>query len=301
MLVLFILFYLVFNAKACPNGSIASFSNPPKCYHFVTQKQNWISAVEICKTMGGDVISIHDFLDNVFISGEAENLFTDSASGDFWIGANNLMSAGGWSWIDGTPFDFTDWDVKQPIKTANCGAALMQSSKWIADDCFKNKSFVCLINKDSIPATTTHKPTRCLDTWTYYPTTGYCYKVFDNATFLDAEDRCRISGAHLTSIHGEDENLFVANLAYWPGADVCDGTKQSWVGLFREDIAGRWEWTDGSAFDYHNWAIGTPYNDTGYNYGYMDITSICNEPTGRMRNTIINVLLAKFVCKKTPF
>uniref|UniRef100_A0AC35EZY9 C-type lectin domain-containing protein n=1 Tax=Panagrolaimus sp. PS1159 TaxID=55785 RepID=A0AC35EZY9_9BILA len=239
----------------------------------------------------------------MFVQEKGTANFTDSASSDFWFGLNAVENFGIWTWTDGTSFDFNDWDNGQPKNTSdtNCGAVNLESGKWNADNCNKEKPFVCMVNKNAPPATTTIKPIKCLDTWTYYPTTGYCYKAFDNATFLDAEDRCKISGAHLASIHNQNENLFAANLANYPGSDVCDGSYQAFIGLFREDIAGRWQWADGTIYDYQNWAVGHPENGTACNFGYMDVTSICNEPTGRFRTTYINRVLAKYVCKKEPF
>uniref|UniRef100_A0A914R0R4 C-type lectin domain-containing protein n=1 Tax=Panagrolaimus davidi TaxID=227884 RepID=A0A914R0R4_9BILA len=153
--------------------------------------------------------------------------------------------------------NFNNWVKEQPKNTfdSNCAAALMQGGKWISDNCEKQKPFICEFKTSTFAGITlgnhaAKKPTKCLETWTFYNTTGYCYKAFDNATWLDAENRCNINGAHLTSIHSNEENLFVANLAYWSGADVCNGHMQGLVGLFRQEMSAQWQWTDGTAYDY---------------------------------------------------
>uniref|UniRef100_A0A914PP08 C-type lectin domain-containing protein n=1 Tax=Panagrolaimus davidi TaxID=227884 RepID=A0A914PP08_9BILA len=92
-----------------------------------------------------------------------------------------------------------------------------------------------------------------------------------------------------------------AYLAYWPGADVCNGYLQGLIGLFRQEMSAPWQWTDGTAYDYQNWSIGEPSNYTlNHNYGQVDVAPICNEPTGKLRTQKHNELFSKFICKKLP-
>uniref|UniRef100_A0A914XY14 C-type lectin domain-containing protein n=1 Tax=Panagrolaimus superbus TaxID=310955 RepID=A0A914XY14_9BILA len=147
--------------------------------------------------------------------------FTDSTSGDFWIGANDLVMSGNWSWTDKTSFDFTDWDKGQPQNVSDCGAVIMAHGKWITDDCIKQKAFICLVSSISttpaastLPVTTTMKSTSCPPSWTYYSTTGFCYMSFPNGTWLYGEDRCRVENAHLASVHSHEEALFLAGTVH---------------------------------------------------------------------------------------
>jgi hypothetical protein len=293
----------------CPNGSIPSLSDPSKCYFFLTQKTNWIVADQDCKNIDGNLVSIHNAFDNVFLSGEASDIFTDSASVDFWIGANNLLIPGTWSWVDQTPFDWNDWDISQPQNTSNtnCGSMLMKSERWIASDCMNQKPYVCLTEvkelstTTSVLTTTTTKPLTCLEDWTYFNYTGACYKVFNTATWIDAEERCKVDGAHLASIHSLEENIFLANLAYYPGANVCDGGKQALFGLFTDDAKGHWKYTDGTPYDYSNWWKGITYSLTDAAYGYMHVAPVCNSPTGVFEfGTDFQWVVAKYICKMFP-
>jgi hypothetical protein len=301
MLFLLFFFFAFFETvfTACPNGSIASFSDPTKCFYFESQKLNWIAAEESCKNLGGHLASIHDMLDNVFLSGEANTFFTDSTSADFWIGANKLFIPGNWSWSDGTPWNFVDFGKEDNI--SNCGALQLQNGKWIPANCLDVKPFSCLVNLEASVPITTSKPTTCLDTWTYY--SGYCYRLFvDASTWLEAEDRCKVDGAHLDSIHNEDENLFVANFANYPGANVCDARKQIWTGLYTEDSkALKWKWTDGTPYDYKNWFPGFPIPGES-NCAYMHIAPICDRKTGLIVNNIDSCksVIARYVCTSLP-
>lgn len=126
--------------------------------------------------------------------------------------------------MDGTLFDFTDWSKGQPqnISGNDCGAISVQNGQWYSEDCYKNKPFVCLIvtqintnTTKMAPATlptTTITTTTCFWGWTYYEITGHCYKVFlEPVAFLTAEDSCKLDGAHLASIHSQNETLFIAS------------------------------------------------------------------------------------------
>uniref|UniRef100_A0AC34G894 C-type lectin domain-containing protein n=1 Tax=Panagrolaimus sp. ES5 TaxID=591445 RepID=A0AC34G894_9BILA len=85
--------------------------------------------------------------ENIFLSEEALIKYTESTDTDFWIGATNLMNPPNWTWMDGTAFEFSDWDNnKTSTSGTDCGAAIMQGGKWIPDDCFKQKPYVSFIS-----------------------------------------------------------------------------------------------------------------------------------------------------------
>uniref|UniRef100_A0A914PU71 C-type lectin domain-containing protein n=1 Tax=Panagrolaimus davidi TaxID=227884 RepID=A0A914PU71_9BILA len=248
-------------------------------------------------------------LDNVFLSGEASTFFTDSASADFWIGANKLFIPGNWSWLDKSDFDFTDWDKDQPQYTSgfDCVSIFMNGGKWKANDCYIQKPFVCEF-KEVTPSTTTlattkttTKPSSCQPSWTYY--NGFCYKVFDSETWLNAQERCKVDNANLTSIHTLEENLFIANLAYYQGVDGCDWHQQAWIGLFTEDKNAHWNWTDGTPYDYAKWMVGHPNPpEMNQNCGYIFLAS-CGTyqiKMGDFDNAPCSSVLSRFVCKKLP-
>uniref|UniRef100_A0AC34FKJ6 C-type lectin domain-containing protein n=1 Tax=Panagrolaimus sp. ES5 TaxID=591445 RepID=A0AC34FKJ6_9BILA len=265
---------------------------------------------------GGHLVSIHDMFENLFLSEKAFKNFTDSTSGDFWIGANDLSTAGNWSWMDNTPFDFTDWDKGQPQNTSFCGAMIMQHGKWITDDCYKEKPFICLVYVTSDPTTlppttptttttttTPSPPKSCEDSWTFYNFTQSCYKVSDNLNWQDAEDRCKIDGAHLASIHSFEEAEFVADLAYWAGADVNNGNNQAWIGSYTNDNNTHWKWTDGTPFDYPNWCPGNPDFPGGESCMIQEIfleSYMSNWKAGQLNNYPCGTVLSRFVCKKSP-
>uniref|UniRef100_A0A914Y212 C-type lectin domain-containing protein n=1 Tax=Panagrolaimus superbus TaxID=310955 RepID=A0A914Y212_9BILA len=272
---------------------------------------NFMAAEGICEGFGGHLTSIHSIFENVFLYEEASTFFTDSVSIDFWNGANTLYKPGSWTWMDGMPFDFTDWDKGQPQNTTdkNCGAVKLQGGQWISDNCDKLKPFVCLkkvftssTTSAALTTTTKPKPKSCDLSWTAHD--GFCYKVYDNGTWLEAEERCKVDDAHLASIHDIDENLFVANLSYYPEADGCKWPTNAWVGLFTEDNQAHWNWTDKTHFNYANWMPGKP-NLPQYklNCCIMFLTPCTTTyvvETGQFDNLPCDTILPKFICKKLP-
>lgn len=94
------------SAIDCPAGTIASFSGDT-CLLLVGTSLDFITADKYCQNNGGHLSSIHNGFDNLYITDQAKKQFTGAES--FIVGGNNLQSHTTWTWIDGTPFDFTDW------------------------------------------------------------------------------------------------------------------------------------------------------------------------------------------------
>uniref|UniRef100_A0A1I7YAQ0 C-type lectin domain-containing protein n=1 Tax=Steinernema glaseri TaxID=37863 RepID=A0A1I7YAQ0_9BILA len=65
--------------------------------------------------------------------------------------------------------------------------------------------------------------------------------------FHTAEKICANAGGHLASIHNKYDNDVL---------DVSDHFGSYWLGGQDVNNDGRWTWTDGSSFNYNNWAAG---------------------------------------------
>ena len=69
----------------------------------------------------------------------------------------------------------------------------------------------------------------------------------------DARDDCQNSGGDLAMIHSTEEN----NAAY---ESMGGSAKKAYIGLHDSLAEGSFQWADGSALDYINWAPGEPNN-----------------------------------------
>lgn len=117
---------------------------------------------------------------------------------NFWIGADDLEKRDRWEWIDGSKFDFKNWDSKEPVNDQRsfCSALSLPKGRWVAKSCYESKPYVCEIpastqkhqnNPAPLRSTRHRRPTtlnrhssnatQCEDGWAYFKTTGLCYKV----------------------------------------------------------------------------------------------------------------------------
>ena len=74
-----------------------------------------------------------------------------------------------------------------------------------------------------------------------------CYKVSRvSSSWRMAWDTCRHQGAHLVSIHSDEENDLIQNL----------GRQNCWIGARRKKNRRHWRWSDRTPWDYENLRTG---------------------------------------------
>uniref|UniRef100_A0A914Y8N1 C-type lectin domain-containing protein n=1 Tax=Panagrolaimus superbus TaxID=310955 RepID=A0A914Y8N1_9BILA len=86
--------------------------------------------------------------------------------------------------------------------------------------------------------------------WSYYPQTGFCYGAniaLQRASFTNAENYCKINGAHLATITSADEYRHIISYVF----TAWDNVYGNWIGYYTEV---------GTNFDQKNWRSvdGTP-------------------------------------------
>ena len=83
----------------------------------------------------------------------------------------------------------------------------------------------------------------CEDGWSGDTSSTLCYQYFSSyESWTDASSYCQNLGGELASVTSSDINDFLTTLTEDP----------AWVGGYKND--GNWNWSDGSTFDYTNWA-----------------------------------------------
>merc|ERR1711971_586993 len=101
----------------------------------------------------------------------------------------------------------------------------------------------------------TKTSTVCQAGWSAF--NGKCYKSFsEEKTWDEAEDQCVNEHANLVSIHSEEEHQFVVGLnggsvTPWLGGQRDPGNRDTWL------------WSDGTPWNYTNWARGQPADYAG--------------------------------------
>ena len=76
----------------------------------------------------------------------------------------------------------------------------------------------------------------------------FCYmKLQEPRNWHSANDHCIHHGGHLASIHSTAENDFI--------------TGDYWIGLIKVNAGGQRHWSDGTSYDFNNWADGGMHHD----------------------------------------
>uniref|UniRef100_A0A914E0X3 C-type lectin domain-containing protein n=1 Tax=Acrobeloides nanus TaxID=290746 RepID=A0A914E0X3_9BILA len=129
----------------CPSGW-KYFNYTRECYYLGTA-EDWGTARLYCVQIGGQLASIHNHEENTFIAD-----LTNGNTNPIWTGLNKY--SGDWSWIDGTPYDYQNWDCHscpdgcEPHSTWQCGCMIgicgnPDTDQWANDDCRITRNFVC--------------------------------------------------------------------------------------------------------------------------------------------------------------
>ena len=103
-----------------------------------TKKYSFANAVIQCSNLGGQLASLHskEELEEARRAADPNSLVQWGA----WLGATFDEAQGKWEWLDGSPWDWEDWDVDQPNRTCGreCGNCLrINTTSW------KLRTFLC--------------------------------------------------------------------------------------------------------------------------------------------------------------
>ncbi|CAI5648884.1 unnamed protein product [Oreochromis niloticus] len=98
----------------------------------------------------------------------------------------------------------------------------------------------------------------CPPGWTWFG--GRCF-IFNSSMkiWTDAESSCETLGGHLASFHSTAEYTFIRKLIYTAAGSYT----AAWVGGNDRETETVWMWSDGSKFNFRNWARGQPDNYGG--------------------------------------
>uniref|UniRef100_A0A3P8PCD2 Uncharacterized protein n=1 Tax=Astatotilapia calliptera TaxID=8154 RepID=A0A3P8PCD2_ASTCA len=95
----------------------------------------------------------------------------------------------------------------------------------------------------------------CPSGWTWFG--GRCFIVNSSLkNWTDAESSCQTLGGNLASFHSTAEYTFIRELT----RTAAGSYPTAWVGGNDRETETVWKWSDGSQFDFKNWASGEPNN-----------------------------------------
>ncbi|XP_061432498.1 macrophage mannose receptor 1-like [Lethenteron reissneri] len=237
-------------AGGCPSDWLP-FGN--KCYRFHSNESEWdtwINSRNVCRTAGGDLVSINNWREQAFI---VSNLA--AVNGRMWIGLNDRNMEGRFLWTSGVPVLFTNWAPKSPRSThsrQDC-ALLLATSKmeavgqWEDVHCDGKHGFICTQNKDPL------LPNR----EQAVPLAGFMrfgdaeFRVLETPLgWTAARSACRAQRADVASVVSPYEQAMLALIVHL--------TRPLWIGLNGNLTGGDFGWTDGWPTSVTYWAPEQP-------------------------------------------
>ncbi|XP_042223061.1 macrophage mannose receptor 1-like isoform X2 [Homarus americanus] len=263
------------------------------CYNFPGFPLSWNEAEANCEAQNSHLLVLNDRFESAYISAFLGNMGTR-----IWIGLSGTIDAGGsvtFSWVNHDAIDFTNWNEFEPDPThGTCVAAsgmITNPGLWTVRDCDDHFQFICEYDREgyTTPTMPSTKPpiVYCAEGWTHQG--GRCYQVFQEPlSWGGGEQFCASFGAHLASVGSAVEQELIKEL---PGMHyVSDYYNSVWVGLKLGSESG-YEWTDGTPFDYVDWAEGQP--DSQY---YRENCASANMDTFKLSDCVCDAHLP-YVCE----
>uniref|UniRef100_A0A1I7YDX9 C-type lectin domain-containing protein n=1 Tax=Steinernema glaseri TaxID=37863 RepID=A0A1I7YDX9_9BILA len=127
--------------------------------------------------------------------------------------------------------------------------------QWIAGEIPAVKDFTKMITARTKAPPVTPAGTKapfeqlCPDRWAFFNQTNSCFKyIKQRSTWKAAEEFCITKGAHMVSIHSEEENNFVKGMSEIVGVD--DQRLSIWLGGYSPNKDNVFVWTDGTPWNF---------------------------------------------------
>ncbi|XP_037101614.1 macrophage mannose receptor 1-like [Syngnathus acus] len=210
--------------------------------------KTWKEAQANCQRLHGNLLSITDRDEQVFVHGYVRSLPS------LWLGADVSTTEDDAQWTDGSPFTYSHSSAGDP-EEGKCLSLFTDSGAWKHDTCDKKRSYVCKKMKKGVAEPSlSSDASKCAPGWLEHSTN--CYKKVEEPNgWLGAWHRCVWEGGDLLSITTSGEEDFVK--------DTMGKDTRFWLGLSNlkcDDVWCRFEggsqkltWSDGERTAHTNW------------------------------------------------
>uniref|UniRef100_A0A8C0UYV8 Macrophage mannose receptor 1-like n=1 Tax=Cyanistes caeruleus TaxID=156563 RepID=A0A8C0UYV8_CYACU len=251
-----ITFPFIWNYQLTSDGWII-YEN--KQYYFSKEHVHMEEARRICRKNFADLVVIEKESKRRFLW---QYMYTKNRGKSYFIGLVVSFDRR-FRWLDDTPVNYVAWAPNEPNFANNDENCVIMSNDfgfWKDISCALKNAFICERHNSTYSG---FAPTvlpllgGCPETWLLF--NNKCYKIFgsseeDKLTWHSARSVCRELGGNLASIHNSQVQAFLT-------FHLKDVANETWIGLNDINSEGKYLWTDGSIFDYSNWARGFPFRD----------------------------------------
>uniref|UniRef100_A0AC35FHG9 C-type lectin domain-containing protein n=1 Tax=Panagrolaimus sp. PS1159 TaxID=55785 RepID=A0AC35FHG9_9BILA len=129
-------------AAGCAAGWTQGLTVPNKCFKFVKDFQPYLSAMRICQSFhdNATLLVIHSAFENSEYSTDSQANYNS-----YWIGLNCISNPYKYTWIDGSPITYSDWQIGNPSNLPNwyCAYLNTYSTNWWTWDCTVGQMYAC--------------------------------------------------------------------------------------------------------------------------------------------------------------
>jgi hypothetical protein len=226
---------------------LARAVNPANGHLYLLFKStSWDGAQARARSMGGNLVTINDAAENEFVRATFGNV--GGTLRPLWLGFSDAASEGNFGWADGSPITYTNWGGTEPNNSGNEDYTEMNPINGIWNDIGNltangPRFGVAEIPLPAVIGPAVRGPGGCGTFVLAGPSTWY------PANFLAEQ----LNGT-LVSVNSAAQNNFLRDTFAAPN------NIRLWLGATDRDNEGNFSWTDGSPFNFSNWAGGEPNN-----------------------------------------
>ncbi|MBD3881200.1 DUF4347 domain-containing protein [Phormidium tenue FACHB-886] len=210
-------------------------------YILTNTAKTWEAAKVEAESLGGNLVTINNAAEETWL----KQTFGDTEG--FWIGINDRRAEGQFEWTSGEAVTYTNWAPGEP----NNGGGV-QDYGWMNAGTTKQW--------DDASPTTQYKGIIEIS-----PTfNGKRYALTSTAkTWEAAQVEAASLGGNLVTVNNAAEETWLKQ--------TFGDTEGFWIGINDRRAEGQFEWANGEAVTYTNWAPGEPNNGGGaQDYGWMN-------------------------------